>query len=428
MSVGVWALRLYRTCNNARWLLASIATVILITAHASPAQAEERVWRSSNLVNPWHHLSDEKKGTIYPALHPRGAERLERTLSVYREIEKWGGWTRVPAQTELTKGSVSAGVLKLRERLLATRDLQQPSDDPMKFDDALEDAVMRFQARHGLTVTGEIDALTLDVLNIPVAEWIDKMVLNIDRLRKLGIGAVGKYVAVNIADATLEAVNNGIVEQQHRVVVGRTFRRTPLMSSKITHVDLNPNWYLPASANRWDVLPKQRRDSSYLKKNRFLVYRDNGEQRYRVNPDHVDWDDPDVYQYYRFVQLAGPKNSLGTAIIRFPNNNAIFLHDTPKKELYARAQRMHSSGCVRVEGIQDLVGWLIEGRSENWSREKLDESWHKRKMGRADLDQPIPVHLTYVTSWVDQDGVVQFRNDVYRLDKRYRRRMAALGN
>lgn len=425
--MGVSELTFERLVKCARLASAGILTGALVSVLALPSYAEQRDWRQADLVNPWRvTATNDVQQNIQPAIHPQGAARLEKALAVYREIQSWGGWPRLRERTDLSQGSINPEVLKLRERLAATGDLLEPSRHPNKFDEALVAGIKHFQSRHGLPETGEVDRVTFDVLNIPVTEWIDKIVLNHDRLSKLKLNKSGKYVAVNIADATLEAVNDGLVEQQHRVVVGRTFRRTPLMTSKITHVDLNPNWYLPASANRWDVLPKQKRDPSYVRKNRFLVYRDNGEQRYRVNPDHVNWDDPDVYQYYRFVQLAGPKNALGTAIIRFPNNNAIFLHDTPKKELYERAQRMHSSGCVRVEGIQDLVGWLLEDRSDEWTRTKLDEAWKNRKMARADLDETIPVHLTYVTAWVSQDAVLQFRNDVYRLDKRYRRQMAAL--
>jgi murein L,D-transpeptidase YcbB/YkuD len=295
---------------------------------------------------------------------------------------------------------------------------------PNYFGRHVETGVRRFQMRHGLEQSGVVDRVTRGLLNVSARRRLAILQVNRDRMLSMKVDRTRPYVVVNIASAELEAVRDGAVEQRHKVVVGRTYRRTPQMNSEITHIDFNPNWYVPQSIARWDVIPQARRDPSYLKANRFLVYRRNGKEDYRVDPNAVDWDREDAHIYYRFVQLAGAQNSLGQAIIRFPNSKAIFLHDTPEKHHFADAMRMNSSGCVRVENIVSLAEWLLQN-TEKWPATRVESIQQSRKMARANLASPVPVHLVYVTAWAGTDGTMRFRNDLYRYDQaKIQRRIA----
>jgi murein L,D-transpeptidase YcbB/YkuD len=201
------------------------------------------------------------------------------------------------------------------------------------------------------------------------------------------------------------------------VIVGKQDRQTPEYTSKITFVALNPYWNVPQSIARRDLIPKAARDPGYFKRMGIRVF--NGYGGREVSPYSVDWTSPSATRYF-LRQDPSRRNSLGTVKIHFPNPHAVYLHDTPSKSLFWRSSRAYSSGCVRVEHVHDLSAWLLS-ETPGWDRARIDnviDKTHERL--DVTLQKSVPVYMLYLTSWVDGDGLLNFRDDIYSIDKKTR--------
>ncbi len=198
---------------------------------------------------------------------------------------------------------------------------------------------------------------------------------------------------------------------QRRVIVGRPDRPTPELDSAITRIELNPYWNVPRRIARLDIIPRVRRDAGYLARQGIRVLGEAGE----VDPRAVDWSRPAAGRY-RLRQDPGPLNALGVVKFHFPNPYDVYLHDTPAKELFDRPERFFSSGCIRLERPLDLARRLL-GADPAWSGDALERALAAGRTVVIDLAAPMPIHVAYLTAWVDDAGVVQFRDDVYRRDQ-----------
>jgi len=350
-----------------------------------------------------------------PTLGDAGYWPLLRAISMYKNIVEWGGWDRIPAGERLEEGVIDEQrVPLLRKRLIATGDLESTGGNPTVFDAAVTQAVQRFQSRNGLLPDGVIGRRTLEALNMSAKARLALLERNLKRINKLSTSLGERYIFVNIAGQKLEAVANGRVERRHRVVIGKVDRQTPEYTSKITFLAFNPYWHVPQSIARKDILPQVRRDPSYLKRLNMRVYRGYGGRE--VNPYSVDWSQVNE-RTFLFRQDPGPRNSLGTVKIHFPNPHAVYLHDTPSKSLFGRNVRANSSGCVRVEHVHDLTTWLLE--QQGWDRARVDQLVKSGKRKDVYLKKTVPVYMLYLTAWVDEHGVVNFRDDIYGRDGRH---------
>ncbi len=254
----------------------------------------------------------------------------------------------MPAGERLELGVRDDRVAKLRERLMMTGDMVASPGDPYFYDAELEQAVRRFQRRNGLDADGVVGRRTIAAMNVPVQTRIRQLELNLARVEKLVPGLSERYVFVNIAGQEVEAVNNGVVEFHERVIVGKRDRQTPEINSQINSVTFNPYWYVPKSIATNDMLPKIRANPNYLKRQGIRVMQGWGETIRELDPARIDWSNPRINEAYYLRQDPGPWNSLGSLKINFPNNDAIFLHDTPTQTLFGRQERNFSSGCVGV--------------------------------------------------------------------------------
>ncbi|MEJ2762414.1 L,D-transpeptidase family protein [Photobacterium sp. MCCC 1A19761] len=278
----------------------------------------------------------------------------------------------------------------------------------------LANAMKRFQERHGLKVDGVIGPQTRYWLMMPVQERIRILALNAQRLR-LWPADFPSMLVVNIPayDMSLWLDNKHVLDS--KVIVGRPSRPTPLMSSTVASVVFNPYWNVPNSIMRKDILPKARYDRGYLYRNGFRVIRswDSSEQI----PIHtIDWRLVNAKAFpYRLRQQPGEKNALGRFKFNIPNNNAIYLHDTPAKSLFNKTTRAFSSGCIRVEHADDLARILLT--DSGVSPQRVDELKARTNTRTVGLSNQVKVHLIYQTAWVDEDGQVNFRNDVYSYDQ-----------
>lgn len=373
---------------------------------------------SSDWIDPFYDRPASRVLTdrsLAEALGIGASSRLRKAISFYRVIIDNGGWPQIPAGDTLEYGSQEPRVLLLRQRLIATNDMDNTDAHLPNFDQELEDAVRRFQLRIGLEADGLVGRNTRNAMNVPAKTRLKTLELNLARVEELEreFRGVDRYVLVNIAGAELEAVSDDKVERRHKVVVGRVDRQTPMVISEITHLNFNPYWHVPDSIAWKDLIPKFQSDPDYAENNQMRIY--NGWGGEEIDPGTIDWTAPEALSY-KIRQEPGTQNSLGTMRIQFANRYSVYLHDTPGQSLFDRVVRAFSSGCVRVEGVHDLGNWLVNGQ-EDWDRARIDEVVALGERFDLYLHDPVPLFMAYLTGWVRKDGVVQFRDDIYGHDQ-----------
>jgi murein L,D-transpeptidase YcbB/YkuD len=361
--------------------------------------------------------------------HP-GYLRLADALASYRRLDADGEWPVIDEGERLEIGSTGPRVATLRRRLARTGDLE--AEDGDQYDRALHEAVTRFQTRHGLTADGKVGPLTLQALNVSPGARARLIELNLERWRWLPVDLGQRYVLVNLPAFHLEVVDAGERALEMRVIVGRPYRRTPVFSDLMRYVVLNPYWEVPPSIAVQDKLPLIRQDPLYLAANGFRVYSGWGENERSIDPATIDWSTVNRSTFpYRLRQDPGPLNALGRVKFMFPNAFNVYLHDTPSRELFASPDRSLSSGCIRLEQPVDLAAVVLNG-TPGWDRAAIGGALASQKTVTVNLAQPMPVHLQHWTSWVQDDGSVAFRNDLYgrdeRLDLALRERHEALAS
>lgn len=335
-----------------------------------------------------------------------GYTALRTALARYRRIVSAGGWVPVSAGPDLAPGDRGERVRELAARLAAEGDL-------VASEHRIEDAVRRFQARHGLPPSGAVDAATLRALNVPAADRARQIEINLERWRWLPADLGARYVMVNAAAFEAVAVENGRAVLAMRAIVGREDWPTPITSGRLTEVTVNPSWYVPRTIAVAEILPLARADRSYLRRAGFRVYR--GVRR--VDPAAIDWAAvPDSAFPYRFVQAPGPGNPLGAVKLAFDNPFAVALHDTPARALLADPVRIFSHGCVRLERAVDLAAWLLAG--EGWAADSVHAAIASGVGRSVALAAPVSAHVVYWTAWADDAGLMHFRPDVYGWDRR----------
>jgi murein L,D-transpeptidase YcbB/YkuD len=342
-------------------------------------------------------------------------DNLISALARYRFIARQGGWPAVPPGPALKPGMSDSRISVLRARLAATGDLEGSDARSPLYDADLEIAIRRFQKRHGLDVDGVIGPGSLAALNVPVEARIEQIRVNLERARWVLRGLGGDFVIVNIAGFKTYLVRDGQVVWKTKSIVGRDYRKTPVFRDEIRYMDFNPTWTVPPGILAKDIIPKARKDPSYLTNNEFSLIDRNGG---RIDPNSVDWSNAKARGFpYSVVQSPGPHNALGLVKFMFPNPYLVYLHDTPGRGLFARAERTFSSGCVRVENPFDFAELLLEDKP-GWTREKIDQVVASGKTLAVHLQTPLPVLLLYWTAWAYSDGLVDLRRDIYGRDGR----------
>ncbi len=354
--------------------------------------------------------------TATPTLAPQTAEYVASAIDHYAMIVQRGGWEHVatPGKT-LRIGAEDNIVASLRRRLIASGDLEQQAGVSTTFDSYVDSALRRFQVRHGLIPDGTLGQTTLAALNIPADVRLRQLETNLVRLRSLSGDLGARYVMVNIPAAEIEAVQNGRVRSRHTAVVGKIDRQTPILNSKVYEVNFNPYWTVPVSIIRKDLIPKMKQDPEYLAKNKIRIFDwKNNELAWQ----QIDWNSDEATKY-QFRQDPGEINSLGAIRINFHNTHQVYLHDTPSKTLFGTDNRFHSSGCVRVQNVRDLVSWMLESTTPDWNRTRVDQTIRDGLREDVKLKTQVPLYLTYITAWANEDGTVHFREDIYNRDGLY---------
>lgn len=322
---------------------------------------------------------------------------LQEQLKKYVEINKKGGWKPVnTTEKKIKNGSSSPAVLAIKQRLAITGELPA-ADTSLLFDDALESAVKKFQVSRGLTPDGIVTTALIKEMNVPALKRIEQLLINMGRMRWMLNHEDENLIIVNIPEFVLHVYEGKNKAFDMNVVVGKEGHNTTIFTGNLNQIVFSPYWNVTPNIVQKEILPSIKRDPQYLAKN---------------NMEEVG-SPVDGIPVIR--QLPGPKNSLGKVKFLFPNSYDIYFHDTPAKELFNKDKRAYSHGCIRLSDPVKMANYLLRNQPE-WTPEKIDSAMNSGEEEYVKVKKPVPVLITYYTAWVDENGVLNFRDDIYNHD------------
>ncbi|MBC6555569.1 L,D-transpeptidase [Citrobacter braakii] len=372
-----------------------------------------------SVINQWQVALDNGQLTSFVASlapqHPQYAVMHDSLLKLVSDTQPW---PRLTSTATLRPGEWSNDIPALREILRRTGMLGSAVSTSAKegrsaYDRELVDAVKRFQTWQGLGADGAIGPATRDWLNVTPAQRAGVLALNIQRLRLLP-SDLSTGIMVNIPAYSLVYYQNGNQVLASRVIVGRPDRKTPMMSSALNNVVVNPPWNVPPTLARKDILPKLWNDPGYLERHGYTVMR-GWNSKETIDPWQVDWATITASNLpFRFQQAPGARNSLGRYKFNMPSSDAIYLHDTPNHNLFQKDTRALSSGCVRVNKASELANMLLQ--DAGWNDTRISDALKQGDTRYVNIRQNIPVNLYYLTAFVGPDGRTQYRTDIYNYD------------
>ena len=356
---------------------------------------------------------------FFASWQPSGEQyaSLRAVLADYRALEVNGGWGRINLGDTIKPGMTDPRVPAIRARLAVT-DGANPTvaqDVAEVYDEELEWVVKAFQMRHGLEIDGVIGPATLVALNVPVEDRIEEIIISMERWRWMPDNLGTDRIMVNIAGFDLQRFEDDQLAERMAVVVGKPYHRTPVFSDSIKYLEINPYWNVPVSIAVKEELPKLKKNPAARAAAGFEAVQ--GDKVYNLTS--INWRKYGPGNFpFRLRQRPGPNNALGRVKYMFPNEFNVYLHDTPAKSLFSRADRAFSHGCVRLSRPLELAPpVLASGGVPGWDMNRVDAVVASGERTVVKLETPLPVHITYFTAWVDQ-GVPNFRNDVYDQDEK----------
>lgn len=351
---------------------------------------------------------------------------LEKKLYYYQRLTQKELWPSIPDFKTLEPGESHEAIPAIRRYLYLTEDLKgcDPTDS-LLYDTCLEEAVKHFQARNGQEADGVIGPITKGLLHKKPDEIITTIQLNLDRMKIVKFSEEGLQILINIPAFRLYFFRDGNVFQTMKVITGKKKHPTPIFSNSVKKVVLNPYWNVPKSIIQKEMIPMLYKDPSAMTKEKIEIRNGWGPNAKLVSPASVDWT---KYQYsknvpFRFAQVPGYHNALGKVKFLFPNRFSVYMHDTPTKYLFQRNVRAYSHGCIRLEKPRELLKTFTE-LNGHMDLEKTRHILQGNKTTYYNVTH-VPVTVTYLTAWVDGNGTLQLRNDIYGYDReqlKYRRR------
>ena len=338
---------------------------------------------------------------------------LKDKLCQYRILQKKGGFPAIITNKKsLMVGQSDSCLINVKQYLVLSSDLQTNDRSPI-FTDVLMRALMIFQRRMGLEESGKIDKLTLIELNKTIDFRIKQMMINMERLRWVPEKMESHYLFINIPEFKLHVFQNEKQVWLTNVVVGKTVSKTTIFKGNLSQIVLNPSWGIPMSIANKEILPKLKSNPNYLEANNMEAFSGNE----LIDANSINWNKYEDSVPFEFRQKPGLDNSLGKIKFLFPNNFNIYLHDTPAKGLFGDTKRAFSHGCIRVENPKKLALYLLKNQP-NWTEQKVDEVLETDTETGIKVNPFIPVYIAYFTAWVDVNGQLNFRNDLYNLDSK----------
>lgn len=405
--------------KTSRRIFLTGAGALAATALSRTASAQSAIDEilSSSQRGTWGDQFDARASTqagkvvsTSPIFSHETIAHIEHTLGQYSQIVANGGWPVVPDTKALRLGVVDRDVEAMRKRLMISGDLSQRAGISSSFDTYVDAALKRFQTRHGIPADGVAGKFTYSAMNVSALVRLGQLETNLGRLRSTAGTFANRYVMVNIPAAQIEAVQGGRVVSRHTAIVGKTDRQTPILNSKIHEININPYWNAPESIVRRDIIPLMRKNPNYLTENNIRIFGPSGE----VDPMSIDWSTEEAAKL-RFRQDPGRINAMATIKINFHNAHAVYLHDTPQQSMFNNLMRFDSSGCVRVQNVRDLVTWILR-ETQGWDRRKIEQTIQTDSDIKVPVNNPVPIHMTYISAWATGDGVAHFRDDIYGRD------------
>ncbi|MBX3502987.1 MAG: L,D-transpeptidase family protein [Alphaproteobacteria bacterium] len=357
---------------------------------------------------------------FFETLMPQGVQypALKKALVEWREKARTIRYTTVPPVTTLLRpGAVDPRIAVIRTRLAETEpNVPEPgANGPNHYDDALVDAVKRYQEEHNLSVDGVIGAKTVFSLNIPIEERVQQVVVNLDRRRWAAETPGERFVMINAADYSMYFFDEGRIAFRSKVIVGKPNEQTPEITSTLITFQTNPYWTVPSSIAGKEHLPLLRRDPYALQKSNMRIFTDWSSDT-ELDPASVDWEsiNPKAFPY-RIRQEPGPGNALGYIFFGFKNKYGIYMHDTASRFLFTQGSRNFSYGCIRLQNPFDFVEAAFKSSE---MKARVAAAANSGRQASFGFSKPIDIHVTYQTVFADLDGKVQFRDDVYGRDRK----------
>ncbi|VAW11145.1 hypothetical protein MNBD_ALPHA09-904 [hydrothermal vent metagenome] len=401
---------------------------LLYARHASAGRVNPRKITRNNTIDPVAAdpaatlaalVSAEKPGDLLEALNPQSGD-YKVLREAYIALLAIGGGpepTVVPKGRTLKQGMKDARIVALRKRLVETKDLDAAqAPDSTVYDETLFAAVKAFQAKKGLPSEGIVGPMTLAALNQTSGDRLKKLAVNMERRRWDPEDRGAFRVFVNTAAFRLKVVKDGEIIHTDDVIVGKAKYQTPAFSDQFKRVVFNPYWNVPGGIAKREFLPLVRKDPSIMARRGFETLVSSGGRFVPTDLTRINWSSPEAKRIrIRFRQPPGAKNALGRVKFLFPNEHAVYLHDTPARSLFRPVSRAFSAGCVRVKNPMEFAEILL--KQDGWNRKRIDRAVASRKNQGVNLKAEIYVQLAYWTAYVDENGELQYRDDVYGRDK-----------
>jgi L,D-transpeptidase YcbB len=362
-----------------------------------PARKQNPVELADSLINKKH--KDDKYFEDVNASY-RG---LKEHLKTYHDIVKNGGWPVVSfSKGKYKKGVSSPEVVTLKRRLALSGDMPG-TDTSQVFTDTLETGIKNFQTRHGFTADGVLTEALVKEMNISAATRLQQVLMNMDRMRWLAAEPKGDLIVVNIPEFVLHAYEGGKKVFDMVIVVGKEGHNTMMFNGDLNQVVFSPYWNVPPSIVKNEILPDMAANSNYLESQNMEIVSSDGEI-------------PEIRQ------RPGGENALGQVKFLFPNSFNIYFHDTPSKSLFEKDKRAFSHGCIRLKEPEKMANYVLRKQPE-WTPDKIYEAMNKGEEKYVKVKDPIPVIVTYYTAWADENGKLNFREDIYEHDSKLAKKM-----
>lgn len=342
-------------------------------------------------------------------------QALRKILIKYLKIEAEGGWKLITSSYQNSNESEPYFVDELKERLRVEGDLAKDENTS----EGYVEAIRKFQRRHGILPDGRVGSETLSKLNISVKEKITAIRINMERWQVMPEESEHFYISVNIPDFTLSVVDDDKTVLNMKAIVGKKGRETPVFNANMHYIIVNPYWYVPITILREDILPKVRKDVSYLKKERIRIFKkEDYAAKKAIDPLKINWKKVNANTFPYFLrQDTGAKNALGSLKFIFPNPDDIYIHDTPIKSIFDKNIRTFSSGCIRIQEPLKLAHYLLQNDGNVWGDKNVEKLIARSSNKNISLSKPVKVRINYWTVWADDEGVANFRDDVYGYDR-----------
>lgn len=357
-------------------------------------------------------LSLRPKFGIYERMR-QSMKKLNGLVKAYHKKN----WIAFSIEEPLEVNQRNGQVPQIRENLVFWGDLENYpvlAGQRDLYDSIMAEGVKRFQRRNGLQSDGVLGRATLEALNQSPEQLMDKVAVNLERLRWLPDTTLQDFILVNIANYSMDLIRNRDTLLHSNVIVGKSYRKTPVFNANMSYLVFSPTWTIPPTILKNDVLPAIRKNINYLAQKNMRVIDYSGQE---IDPTTVDWQQMTGANFpYLIRQNPGPQNSLGLVKFMFPNSYSVYIHDTPSRELFYREDRALSSGCIRIQKPFELARLLLKDQPL-WSDERIRSAMQQKTEQIVRLNQKIPVIILYLTFWTDSNQIENIRKDIYDRDK-----------